>query len=217
MISRKEVATMIGINNQILQLNFEEAQEEVAKLIALGYTDIILTLPTLINGEHDIEHLLSRFNRYRLGIKGIRYYIGNEIHYHYSMIHRLSQKEIISINNSKYLLLRLPKDKLPHQFLDAVEFLKDYTIILSSIEEYKYFSIHDLEELQKKGIQLMANLTNIKKGRLQTLLRKQLIDYLVFFDDINPTLLALAQKKTSKIYFDQITRHNFLKNLDLDL
>ena len=142
---------MIDLNNQILKLNYDDARDEISRLVGLGYTDLILTFPTLENGEYGIEEMVSKFNLFKVSIKGIRLWLGNEVHFHYTLIHRFKQKDILTLNQSEYLLLRLPK-KNPLQLKQLIGVLQSYKIILSCIEEINYFSMMDLIELKKMGV-----------------------------------------------------------------
>lgn len=199
---------MVDINNQLLQLSFEEAQEEIAKLIGLGYTDLILTFPVLENGDYDIEDMISKFNMFKLNFKGINLYLGNEIQYHYSMIHRLKKNDVLTLNQSKYILIKLPMDKKPDQFKQLIKALNDYKIIISCIDQYKYFSLRDLVELKKSGILYLVNMKNIHKRKAKKLLKKKLIDFLVTYDDINDYSNYL-KKRIDKNYYRVLNYNNY--------
>lgn len=193
---------MVDINNQILKLTFEEAQEEIAKLIGLGYTDLILTFPILEDGNYDTEDMISKFTVFRANFKGINLYLGNEIQYHYSLIHRLKNHDILTLNQSNYILLKLPPKESPFQLSQLIKTLSDYKIIISCIDEYKYFSFHDLEELKKLGVYYMVKMKNVLKGKGKKLLEKQLIDFLVTYDDITVVDNQLKKKVNHKYYLE---------------
>lgn len=199
---------MVDLNNQLLKLSFEEAQEEIAHLISMGYTDLILTFPILEDGNYEIEEMISKFNMFKLNFKGINLYLGNEIHYHYSLIHRLKKNDILSLNQSKYILLKLPMDKKPDQFKQLINALHDYKIIISCVEQYKYFKLRDLVELKKLDILYLVNIKNIRKHKVKQLLKKQLVDYLVTYDDINDHIYNL-KKMINQNYYRNLTKDNY--------
>ena len=193
---------MVDINNQLLRLNLEDAQEEIAKLIGLGYTDVILTFPILEDGNYEIDDMISKYNVFKLNFKGINLYLGNEINYHYSLIHRLKSNDCLTLNQTNYVLIKLP-DENPHQLRQLINALPDYKIIISCVDQYKYFSYHDLVDLKKLGVLYLVNIKNVHKGKAKKLLKKKLIDFLVTYDDIN----FLDNKILKKI------DHNYHQNL----
>ena len=207
---------MITINNQLLQLPIEEVEEEIAKLIGLGYTHLILTFPALIDGEYEIEDMVTKFNMFKLNFKGINLHLGSELNYHYSIIHRLKKRDVLTLDQSEYILLRLPKEEKPEQFKQLIMALSSYRIILSCVEDYKYFSIDELEEMKDMGILYLSNIKNIGKKKVKKLLKRKLIDYLCFYDDID----AFDEKLKNRFgnaYINQITKDNFCKILKIDL
>ena len=206
---------MVDINNQLLQLNFEEAQEEIAKLIGLGYTDLILTFPVLKAGDYEIDDMISKFNAFKLNFKGVNLYLGNEIHYHYSLIHRLKNNDLLTLNQSKYILVKLPEEN-PMQLKQLIHALDDYKIIISCVDQYKYFSFHDLVELKKLGVLYLVNIKNIRKNKVKKLLKKKLIDFLVTYDDIN-YLDNKTKKKLDHNYHRQLRYNNYDDIINLTL
>lgn len=208
---------MIAINNQLLQLPVEEAQEEIAKLIGLGYTDVILTFSVLVNGEYDIEEMVSKFNMYKVNFKGIHLHLGCELHYHYSLIHRLKKHDVLSLNQTEYILLRLPQEKKPEQFRQLISALSDYKVILSCVEEYKYFSVKDLCAIKEEGLLYLSNIRNQEKKKLKKLLKMNLIDFLSYYDDIDPKKAEKLEKICGKVYYNQIVHENYLKILNYPL
>lgn len=198
---------MVDINNQLLKLDFDEAKDEIAKLIGYGYTDLILTFPILKDGDYDIDDMISKFNIFKLNFKEINLYLGNEVNYHYSIIHRLKNNDILTLNKSKYLLLKLPEQN-PPQLKQLIKALDDYKIIISCVDEYKYFSIHDLIKLKDLGVLYLTNIKNVRKRKVKQLLKNNLIDFLVTYDDIN-YLNNKTRKKLDHNYHRQLMYNNY--------
>lgn len=207
---------MIDLNNQILKLNYDDARDEISRLVGLGYTDLILTFPTLENGEYGIEEMVSKFNLFKVSIKGIRLWLGNEVHFHYTLIHRLKQKDILTLNQSEYLLLRLPK-KNPLQLKQLIGVLQSYKIILSCIEEINYFSMMDLIELKKMGVLFLVSANHLHKPRARQLLRKGLADFLVTYDNLCDISQNKFVKRLDLDYLKKITHDNLKEIVKFDL
>ncbi|MDD4212473.1 MAG: hypothetical protein PHY42_03630 [Bacilli bacterium] len=208
---------MIDLNNQILRLSYDEAEQEIAQLIRLGYKAVILTSPVYDEETSDFDEMITKFNRLKVSSKQIQFFLGSEIYFHYSMIHRLSKGEILSLNQSEYIFVHLPNDKKPEQLNQLIHFWSDKKIVLSCIEEYKYFSVADLVDLKKKGVLFFSNINNIKFSKLQRLLKKQQIDFLGTYQDIKDYRNHKFIQKLSRGYYNQIVRDNYQKIIQIDL
>jgi hypothetical protein len=60
------------------------------------------------------------------------------------MIHRLEQGEVLSLSPKSYVFVKLPENKKPEQLNQLINYWTDKTIILSCVEDYRYFSVDDL-------------------------------------------------------------------------
>lgn len=208
---------MVDINNQLLKLRPEEAQEEIAKLIGLGYTDLILTFPILENGDYEIEDMVSKFNMFKLNFKGINLYLGNEINYHYTLIHRLKKQDVLTLNQSEYILLKLPADDKPEQFKQLISALSAYKVILSCADQYKYLNVNDLVEMKKSGILYLVNIKNIKKRKTKKMLKKKLVDFLVTYDNVPKDVFEQGQKLIGREYMQKLINDNYTNILKINL
>lgn len=208
---------MIDLNNSILGLTFEEAEQEINSLILLGYRAVILTSPVLGENSLELDETITRFNRLKVAFKQIQFFLGSEINYHYTMIHRLEQKEILTLNQSNYVFVKLAPHKKPDQLLQLINYWQDKKIILSCAEEYKYFSIGDLSDLKQKGILLFANINNLKTGKLRRLLKRKLVDFLGSYNDINDFRANIFLNKLDSKYYHLITRDNYQQIIQIDL
>ncbi|MFA6627306.1 MAG: CpsB/CapC family capsule biosynthesis tyrosine phosphatase [Bacilli bacterium] len=208
---------MIDLNNQILKLSYDEAEQEIAQLIRFGYKAIILTSPMLNEDVNDLDEIISKFNRLKVCFKQIKFFFGSEINFHYSMIHRLSQGDVLSLNQSEYVFVHLPNDKKPEQLNQLIQFWSDKKIILSCIDEYKYFSVNDLIDLKQKGVLFFANINNVHSAKLKKLLKKKLIDFLGTYQDVKDYRTASFFKKLDRAYFNEIVQDNYQKIIQIDL
>ncbi len=200
-------STMFDINNQILQLGTEEAHDEINRLVDLGYTDVILTYPVLEDGNYEIDEIIAKFNMYKVSFKNINLYLGNEVNYHYSIIHRINNKDVLTLNQSNYVLIKLPNDHKPELLSIMFKSLSNYNIIISNIDQYKYFNFKDLKELKKNNIKFLVKIGSISK-RGRKLLKHEMIDYLVTYDNIK-VLSKNLKKKLSISYYKKINIDNY--------
>jgi len=204
---------MFDLNNRILCLPLEEGKEEIEKIISLGYTDVILTYPVLLDGEYLQDEALKKFSFYKTTYSQINLYYGNEINYHYTLIMRLRKGEIKTLNDTNYLFLNLPKEEKPDQLRQLILALYDYRIILSCSDEYKYLSIKDLMDLKKNGILMFVNLNNIDKHKTKKMLKEKMVDFIGTYENVNKNCLGKCEKRIEKEYFTEITKNNYTKFL----
>ncbi|MFA7367157.1 MAG: CpsB/CapC family capsule biosynthesis tyrosine phosphatase [Bacilli bacterium] len=208
-------STMFDINNQILQLRTEEAHDELRRLVDLGYTDVILTYPVLEDGTYEIDDIIAKFNMYKVSFKDLNLYLGNEVHYHYSIIHRLKNKDVLTLNQSNYVIIKLPLDKKPALLNSMFKALSDYVIILSNVDEYKYFNFKDYIELKKQGIKFLVKIGNLRRRGIK-LLKHEMIDFLVTYDNIK-TINSKLKKKINIGYYKKINIDNYKDIVNFDL
>lgn len=198
---------MVDINKQILELNTAVAEEIINIYKEHGYTDLILTIPVLEDGKIEQEKYLENYYALQKNITGINLYLGNEIYYHFKLIHYLKKKEIMTFNNSNYLLLHLPVENEPIQLKTLIRTLKNYQIIISCIDQYKYYSLKDLYELKNEGALFLVQNKNLLKRKVKKLFKKELIDFVASYDDY--TSLIVKPKFLDEQYYQKIVKDNF--------
>lgn len=206
---------MVDINKHILTLSTEEAIEIINIFIDRGYTDLILTIPILEDGNLHQQEALEKFYILKKQINGINLYLGNEVSYHFKLIHHLKNNNILTLNNSNYLLLKLPNDEEPLQLNALFDVLKGFNIIISCVDTYKYYSYKDLVEMKNKGALFLIEMKNMYKGKGKKLLKKHLVDFIASYDEVSTPISK--PRYLEKEYFEEITNSNFQKILKLDL
>ncbi len=198
---------MFDINSSILKLSIEDAKMEINKLIDLGYTGVILTFEVLVDGKFEMTEQLEKFNILKDSCENIKLYLGNEINYHYTIIHRIKNNDLLTLNKSNYVLIKLPKDKKPELFKAMINSLRDYRIILSNIDDYKYLSYKDLLEMKNCGILFTSRISHLKKGKVNKLLKNNLLDYAVTYDNI-----CELPTKSQKLFTNDVKNKIFINN-----
>jgi len=200
---------MVDINIEILQLPFEEAKSELLELEDRGFIHVILVYPVLENGEYEFPEMIEKFQRLKGEVKNINLMLGNLIHYHSSMAHRLKQKHILTLNDTEYILLELPLDSKPQLLEEAIEYLSDYKVIIYKPHKCKYFNYKALVELKKLGARYLVSYEDTANRLVRKLLKKEMIDFIVagVCDKVHIDKRIL--KKMSDKYSQEIVEANF--------
>jgi len=203
---------MVDINNKILTLDFREAIEKINVLKAKGYSDLILTIPILENGEYEQKEEIEKFNLLKAKIKDINLYLGNEINYHYTLIHRLKKGDLFTLNNSEYVLIKLPEKEKPKELRQLILGLSDYKIIISSISNNKYYTFNDLKAIKNLGFLYLEKLADIDNRKVKKMLKRKMVDYLVINDEVD-FKISKRYHKIDDGYLEKLNHDNFINIL----
>lgn len=168
---------MIDIHNHLLygiddgSKTIEESIDVLKDMEKCGYTDIILT-PHYIDGSrysNNRDNNLERLNILKEEVKknniSINLYLGNELFMDDDISDLLTNNQISSLNNTKYLLIELPMSgEYPgyqEEFKDLID--KGYKVILAHPERYLTFQDdYDLiYELLDMGILFQCNIDSL--------------------------------------------------------
>ena len=158
------------------------------------------------------EELKERFRIFKEEFKdfNIEFYLGSEIYYYDSMIKDLDNKELLTINDTKYILVefstRMETD-IASIIYDLV--VRGYKPIVAHIERYHYLELKDYDDIKKNGALIQVNsksfLNKAYKKQLKYLLKNKLIDF-ISSDCHNKTRdldFTDSKKLISKKYKDQ--------------
>lgn len=129
------------------------------------------------------ELLIEKFNEFKNKINlDIELYLGSEIYYYKGFLNDLENGKLLTINNSKYILIEFSTS----QNTDIIDIvysikLKGYIPIIAHIERYSYLNNEDYLKIKKEGalIQINAssfNYSNTKKI-IKYLLKNNLVDF----------------------------------------
>ena len=216
---------MIDMHNHILYgiddgcKTIEESIETIRNMKSVGFNTIVLT-------PHYIEDSLFKANNNlkleRLEILkeellknniDVNLFLGNEIFINESINELIINKEIRSINNTRYILIELPFN---NQILNLDDYLyelklKGYKIIIAHPERYTYFkdNYEEARKLYDSGVLFQVNYGSIigQYGSSSLKLVKKLLK-----DDMVDFISTDIHKPSSSLFdkFDDI-KHKIIK------
>lgn len=186
---------MIDIHTHILpsvddgSSSLEMSIEMIKLELNQGVTDIIFTPHTQFHNEfNEKEKLLSVYYEFigELNKRNIigNFYLGSEIYFDKNTINHFKNNELLSLNNSKYVLIEFDfesKFNYISESLYSISLL-GYIPIVAHVERYQ-LSFSEIVKLKKEGnlLQWNANFISgglLKKHYVNKLLKNHLIDYI---------------------------------------
>ena len=210
--------------------SIEESIEILRRAEKEGVSEIVLTPHYIENTRYNCNNKNKKesFEILKKAIKqagiNIKLYLGNENYMSNNFIELLNNNEIMTINNSRYLLFEFP---LSQPYKNSKDYLyelvtKGYVPILAHPERYRDFQKNPdlVEEYTRMGILLQGNYKSLlgKYGRaskkaLKILLKKDLITFLGSdIHHIEDYELEKAIKKIKKIVKDENRVVDILSN-----
>ena len=199
----------------------EESIETLRRAEKEGVTEIVLTPHYIENTRYNCnnKNKLELFKKLKKEMSkqdiNIKLYLGNENYMSMNFIELLENKEIMTINNSRYLLLEFPLNQIYKNSKECLYELvtKGYVPILAHPERYRDFQKNPelVEEYTRMGVLLQGNYKSLlgkygskAKKTLKVLLKKDLITFLG--SDMHHTddyEIEKALKKVKKIVKDE--------------
>lgn len=187
----------IDIHNHILygiddgSKSLEESIEILKQHKEMGFKDIVVT-PHYIENSNYVTNNKEKekiLNTLKNKVKGINLYIGNEVFINNNLEKLLKQKEISTINNSRYLLIEFPMNQKLKTITDTIYELKIKGIIpiIAHPERYEYVKkdVNIVDEWINEGAILQSNYGSITgvygetaKKTIKKLLKKDVISIL---------------------------------------
>lgn len=196
-----------------------------------GFSKIIVTpeikkMITNNNYESNLKKLMTINNLLRKENINVQLYLGNEIHYGLSIPDLLEKSIATTINNSRYILLKMPENNISfHNLLDYIFQLQinGYRPILSNIECYSNIKSNPniAIELIRREVLLQLDILSVKgkygnkvKLTAKKLLKEDMIHFLGtnayrqdHYDKVKSGLYKI-KKIVGKEKFKKITQDN---------
>ena len=226
---------MIDIHTHILfdiddgSKSIEESIKIIKKYEKKGICDIVLTPHYIENSNYNADNF-EKIKRYRLlkeeikkqNIK-VNIYLGNEVYLNSDMVNLIKNKEIMTINNSKYLLIELP---FINENVDAINMIHDLKLsniipIIAHVERYQYISLSKIDEYRKSGAFIQINSSSIynkygnKAKKLAiSFLKNNVVDFIATDTHHESKMIISSKKIMRKI--SKITNKKYAKEILID-
>ena len=173
--------------------DLDESINILKKAIDNGYTDIVLT-PHYRKKQGFTANNQVKFNLFNNLLQkvkeeklNINLFLGNEITIDDDIEYNLKTKQVLTLNNSKYLLIELPfNDKLKclDELIDDL-LNNNYIPIIAHPERYKKYNEKDFIKFIDKGVLLQGNIESLYnkygrscKNKLISLLKHHMIHFM---------------------------------------
>ncbi len=222
---------MIDIHTHILNgvdngcKDYNDAGKVVLKAKSEGVTAMFVTPNQRSYAGFDADTLKQKFNKFNEIFKKheVDLYLGAEIEYSKDCLVKIFYKKLLTMNNTKYVLMDFHKSQEEY---DMLEVIKDYKahgfkIIIAHAEVYN-LSIREYVKLKNAGAYIQIDAESIFKKEYKKLVEELLDERLVDFvgSNIHSSTVKYVMdkafdftvKKTSKDYADLIFNRN-AKNL----
>ena len=199
--------------------SLEESINILTMMNEAGVTDMVIT-PHYIKDSKYVSNIDNNKKRLEIIKKELKknninmnLYLGNEIYIDRDINELLNDKEVSTLNNSKYILIELPMSGNFNGYVDVLHELKcrGYKVILAHPERYLSFQkdFNKIYELKEVGIIFQSNYGSIlgdygrgAKKCIKRLMKEHLITYMS--SDIHRVrrsdFIARATKKMKKYY-----------------
>lgn len=223
---------MIDIHTHILPSiddgsdSLESSLEIILGEIQNGVEHIFCT-PHALRSDvkpYTVQELKNQFNEFKTKIEEsypVKLYLGQEIFVRDDLITYLRKKQVLTMNDSNYLLLELPYDVKPNDFEEVVYAcdLLGLKIVLAHVERYPFLNIEDIEKLSKQGILMQVNSSSVVakeknvKNKINKLFKKNLISFVA--SDIHSfrvNTMKEAYEITKSRYGEKTAKDVFFNN-----
>ena len=175
--------------------SLKESIELLKKMKDTGFNNVILT-PHYIEGSVFNANNIDKMNRYEMLLEelekqniDINIYLGNEIFISNNILSNIKRNQILSLNNTKYLLIELPFHNKILNLEDIIYEIKikGYIPIIAHPERYTYFQENKdlIDKLREEEVLFQANYASIlgyygksSEKLMKYMLKKGYIDYL---------------------------------------
>ena len=230
---------MVDIHNHILPnmddgaKSIKQSLEIIKEMSESGVTDIIGT-PHFILGskfeknnfdkEVSLENLKKELRKNQIKMN---LYLGNEVLLNKNIFELLETGKILTLNNSRYLLVEFKRDHNHSEMDDLLYSIKRKNIIpiLAHPERYTYYQKHPekLMDLKESGVLFQCNLGSFlghygkdSKRLVKKLLKHHFIDFLS--SDVHRSGIKVYEEleKIEKKYFKKISKKELKMMLELN-
>lgn len=170
---------MLDIHTHILPyvddgaLDIEEAKYLLSEEIKNGVDKIVLT-PHQTKETLDKSRLEEMFGKYKEEIEktGIKAFLGSEVYYYRGLIDDLKKDLVLTINNSKYILVEFSTfEHMPIADIVYDMTVNGYIPIVAHVERYSYLTQDDIKSISNSGGLLQVNASAFEKRKTRRLVK----------------------------------------------
>lgn len=223
---------MVDIHTHILPLiddgsdSLNASLEMILGEITNGVSHIFCTPHALRTdiSPYTLEDLKNKFNEFKKRVEDnypLKLYLGQEIFVRNHLVTSLRKKEVLTMNDTNYILLELPYNFMPENFEETLYACKvlGLKIIIAHVERYSYLSFDDIEKFAEEGILLQVNSNSIVasaknvRSKIHKLFKKNLISFVA--SDIHSfrnNTMKEAYEFIQKKYGEKTARDVFYNN-----
>lgn len=208
--------------------SMEKSIDLINQEIAAGVSTIICTPHYNNKFSKSSDDIILKFNELQAEVKKrnipIKLLLGQEILYSSKIYNMLDEKKILSLNNTKYILIEFSLTEEPEDLLEIIYTAKirGYIPIIAHIERYEYlYDIDYIKAIKQEGALIQVNSYPLirsknkkQKNLIDKLIKLQLIDFIASdIHESRPNYLNKAyeylSKKTNPEYVNKILYENF--------
>ena len=209
--------------------SIEESIKILEEMSKRGVTDIVLTPHYVLNSRFSCspEKKREKFNLLKAELTkkdiNVNLYLGNEIFLNEELLKYLNNKEIDTINNSKYILVEFSLYDFPinAEYILSELIYNGYRVILAHPERYSYMkdNIEFFNNLREMGVLFQCNYESLfnkygsyAKKNLKYLLKNNCIEFLAGDIHHSVTLNLKKLKRKLKRYISEEKIEDILNN-----
>ena len=218
---------MIDIHTHILTnvdngcKDFNDAGKVVLKAKDEGVDAIFLTPNQRSYAGYDADALKQKFNKFKDIFKKyeVDMYLGAEIEYSKDCLVKIFYKKLLTMNDSKYVLMDFHKSQEEYDIFSVIKDYKahDYKIIIAHAEVYN-FTNREYMKLKNAGAYIQIDAESIfkkeYKAKIDYLLEERLVDFVASNIHSSSVKYVMEKamkeviKKTTKDYADLVFNRN---------
>ncbi len=177
---------MIDIHTHILPVDdgakdFNDSLELINQEIKEGIKTVVLT-PHMNYLYNDVDKIKEAYEILKSHNLNINLLLGSEIRYYDNMVSDLNKGLLLTINNTKYVLVEFSlknKDNITDGIYELI--VSGYKPIVAHIERYSYLTKEEIIEIKRMGALIQVNAKSFEKKDykkvLHFLLKNNYVDF----------------------------------------
>lgn len=208
--------------------SFNESIDLIKKAVDNGITDIVITPHYIRNTKYNannlkkealLQEIKQEINKQKININ---LYLGNEIYVDDNILELINEKEVKTLNNSKYVLIELPIRSELQNMQDIIFNLikNDYIPIIAHPERYVYIQkdLTKINDYIEMGALMQGDYQSLFKKYgtpAYKTLKKLLKDNKIIFlaSDIHRSTEDYNQDKLQKLLKKIVKNKDLIENL----